>query len=65
MTVIIDRFEGEYAVVEIDEELTVDVPRVLFPFAKEGDVIRIEIDNEETEKRKNRIDELMNNLFED
>lgn len=65
MRVIIDRFEGEYAVVEIEEGIIIDVPRILFPNAKEGDVIKIEIDNEETENRKDRIKELMNNLFED
>lgn len=32
--------------------------------AKEGDVLSIKIDKNETEKRKKEIEDLMNNLFE-
>ena len=49
MKVIIDRFEGDYAVVELEE----------------GDVITIGIDEEETDRWRNRIDEMMNSLLED
>jgi len=41
------------------------MPRELVPKgAKEGDVINIEINIEETNKRKKRIKKLINNLFE-
>ena len=65
MKVIIDRFEGDYAVVEIDKEKFVKLPKELVPNAKEGDVIIIRVDHEETNKRKEHVKDLMNQLFED
>lgn len=65
MKIIVDRFEGEYAVVEIEDGKCVNIPKILVPTAKEGDVVKIEVDNQETEERKKHIQELMNNLFED
>ena len=44
MEVIVDRFEGDYAVVEIAIGKCVNIPRVLVPDAKEGDIIKIEIE---------------------
>lgn len=64
MEVIVDRFEGDYAVVEIAIGKCVNIPRVLVPDAKEGDIIKIEIEKEETEERKKCIKDLMNNVFE-
>lgn len=64
MKAIIDRFEGDYAVLEIDDNI-IDVPKILVLNAKEGDVIRIEIDKKETLKRKKNIEKLMNKVFED
>lgn len=66
MKVIIDRFEGDYAVVELNDRSTVDMPKPLLPKeAKEGDVIEISIDKKETESRKRRIQQLMKDLWED
>lgn len=65
MKVIIDRFEGDYAVVEIEIGKCVNIPKILIPNAKEGDTIKIEIDKKETLERKKHIQELMNNVFED
>lgn len=65
-TFIIDRFEEDWAVLEYDDE-TYNVPRALLPDnAKEGDVLRIslEIDQEETEKRREAIRKLEDELFE-
>ena len=64
MEVIVDRFEGDYAVVEIAIGKCVNIPRVLVPDAKEGDIIKIEIEKKEAEKRKIYIKDLMNNVFE-
>ena len=42
------------------------MPRPLLPnLAEEGDVLIIEIDEEETDRRRHRIDEMMVNLLED
>jgi len=56
MEVIIDRFEGKFAVVELPDLTTVNLPVALVPGAKEGDVIKITIDKDSTAERKKRID---------
>ncbi len=65
MKVIIDRFEGNYAVVEIHKNKFVNLAKELVPDAKEGDVVNIIIDKEDTKKRKNKIKNIMNDLFLD
>ncbi|ASS86286.1 MULTISPECIES: DUF3006 domain-containing protein [Geobacillus] len=64
---IVDRFEGDIAVVEIDKK-TLDLPKTIFPKEIDvGDVVIIEvtIDKKETEKLRKEIEELMNEVFED
>ena len=63
MKVIIDRFEGDWAIVELDLEKFVSIPRELVPNAKEGDVVEIIIRKDETKKRKKHINHLVNKLF--
>ena len=65
MEVIVDRNEGEYAILEIDKDNLVEVPRILVLDAKEGDVVSIVVLKEKTEERKDKISKLMDNLFED
>lgn len=63
MPFIIDRFEGDYAIVETDTKTFVHLPAVLLPSdAKEGDCIEIHITATD---RKEKIENLMNSLFED
>jgi len=64
---IIDRFESKYAILESQEKnpLIFDFPRHLLPEGvKEGTVIRfnIDVDNKETERRRKRIKERLDNL---
>jgi len=62
---VVDRFEGDFAVIETDKG-TVDIPRYELPVdAKEGDTIRIVVNKDDTEARKKLIDEKMNRLFKD
>lgn len=67
---IIDRFEGNFAVVEF-EDRTEDIPKEILPNdCKVGDVLtisdnKITVDKAETLKRKEEINNLMNELFED
>lgn len=67
---IIDRFEGEIAVVEFEKEMK-DIPKADLPEkAQAGDVLIFEGDTitisaEETAKLKKEIDDLMDELFED
>jgi diphthamide synthase subunit DPH2 len=64
MKVIIDRFEGDVAIVEIEEGKLTTLKKELIPYAKEGDVIEIIINHQETEKRKKHISNLMSKAFE-
>ncbi len=70
MKVIIDRFEGIYAVCEKEDNSMIDIKRIDIPKdAREGDVLNIEddsitIDEEETKRRKKEIEELTKDLFE-
>lgn len=64
LRVIIDRFEGEFAIVELDSKKTINMSRDLVPKgAKEGDVLTISIDYDDTNKRRKQIDNLMNKLW--
>lgn len=66
MKIIIDRFEGDHAVAELENGDKVTIFKVVLPpLADEGDVIRIEIDEEATERRRRRIEGLMDQLWED
>ncbi len=63
MKVIIDRFEEDKAIVELENGEMQHLSAKLLPaMAAEGDVLTIEIDEEETERRKNRLNELLNGL---
>jgi hypothetical protein len=60
---IIDRFEGDFAVVETDKGM-INIPKADMPNgAKEGDVLSIAINSDETASRKKRIEDKMNRLF--
>lgn len=67
---IIDRFEGDFAVVEFDGRTMKDIPRATVdPLAKEGDVIvlidgQYKVDTKKTAKRKAEIEKLTENLWE-
>lgn len=64
MRYIIDRFEGDYAVVELEDRTTASVARSALPAdAREGDTITVSIDTAETESRKVRIEDKMSKLF--
>lgn len=63
MKLIIDRFEGSFAVVEAEDGNMYNLPKELFTCCKEGDVLNLEFDESETKRRKNNIKNLMNELF--
>ena len=65
MKVIVDRFEGELAVVEIDKGRFANIPLCLIPGAVEGDVISIEILKDESVERKKNLDKRLKKLFKD
>ncbi|NLL53412.1 MAG: DUF3006 domain-containing protein [Peptococcaceae bacterium] len=67
---IIDRFEGEFAVVELDNREMKNIKKEILPEGiKEGTAIKFvngewQIDQERTENLKSEIDDLAKNLFE-
>ncbi len=69
MKVIIDRFEGNYAVCEKEDQTMMDIEKNSIPkTAKEGDVLIINdnniiIDTVETEIRKKQIEEMTKDLW--
>ena len=65
MKVIVDKINDGKITVELEDKSFAVMDLKIMPDAKEGDVLTIEIDSSETEKRKNNIKTLMNNLFED
>ncbi|WP_035293051.1 DUF3006 domain-containing protein [Clostridium sp. KNHs214] len=67
---IIDRFEGNFAVVELDNGEIIDIERVKIPKeAKEGDVIdigeEIKVDVEETKRVKDDIEKMVEHMWEE
>ena len=60
---IIDRFEGDFAVIETSDGMVSipisDIP----PNSKEGDILLLTVDSDTSKQRKRRIDGLMNDLF--
>ena len=71
MKITIDRFEGEYAVCEVEAGKFIDIPKADIPKgAKEGDILSkadngYRIEKSETEAKKGEIKKRMNRLFVD
>lgn len=68
---IIDRFEGSFAVCEQEDKTFVNIPKYRLPLeSKEGDCLihdadgMYQIDKEETKSREKRICDKINRLFE-
>jgi hypothetical protein len=56
MNVIIDRFEGNFAVVETENKKMINLPKLLVPDgAAEGSVLSIQINTKETEARSEKL----------
>lgn len=64
MELVIDRFEGKFAVVELPDGSFANLPRKLVPAdALEGSVLKIETDAAETEKRRREAQKLLGDLL--
>lgn len=65
MRFTIDRFEGDFAVVELENREMLDIPKILLPDdSKEGDILLIVRDTGETENRKKRIEDKFKKLLD-
>ena len=59
-----DRFEGDFAIVELEDKTFSNIPRIAIPLeAKEGSVIDVTIDVASTDERSRKINKLMGDLF--
>lgn len=66
MKFTIDRFEGELALVELEDKEIIAIPTKVLPKeAEEGDIIVMEIDEKETEKKRARIEEKFRRLLKE
>lgn len=66
MKFTIDRIEQETAVVELESGEILSLPYTLLrPLqAKEGDVLQLCIDQEETDRRRTRVSSLLKDIFQ-
>lgn len=57
MKVTIDRFEGDFAVVELPDGSYADLPKIFVPEAAEGDFVNIEAEKgtDRAERNRNRL----------
>ena len=66
MKLIIDRFEGDFAVIELPNGQMIDCPKTLLPDnAKEGSILNISVDESATNDKLKKVTERMNKLFKD
>ena len=63
MKIIIDRIEGDFAVIEMPDKSVINVPILLFDNAREGDIYIIQksTDTTEREHMKNLVNKLFTN----
>ena len=66
MKLIIDRFEGDFAVIELPNGQMIDCPKALLPDdAKEGSILNITVDETATNDKLKKVTDRMNKLFRD
>ena len=66
MKLIVDRIEGDNAVVELETGKIANLPIVFLPSgANEGDVIQIEINRAAAKDKRKQAKDLMNKVFEE
>ncbi|TJX13929.1 DUF3006 domain-containing protein [Tissierella creatinini] len=65
MIITIDRFEGNFAIVELEDRRMINMPRELVPEeAIEGDILQIQISLDKTEELKKKIEKEVEGLWE-
>ena len=52
MTITIDRIEGNYLIVELENGKIINLPKELIPNAKENDIYTITLNKDEMKKKK-------------
>ena len=65
MKLVIDRFEGDFAVCELPDRTMVNIPKQIFENADCGDIINVTVDKDAIKKQKEKIEKLMDDIWED
>ena len=66
MRLTVDRFEGDYAICELESGEFVDIPRKALPEGiMEGSKLSIKVEDAEKKEDQDRIRDKMNQLFKD
>ena len=65
MRIVIDRIEENFAVAELPDGSMKNLPLEFVPDCKEGDVVYITIDEEETKKIKEDVRIRLDSLFDE
>lgn len=63
MQMIIDRFEGDFAVVELPDGKMAKIEKTVLAGFSEGDVLVLKRDDEATEKTKKQAEQALADLF--
>ncbi len=63
MEVIVDRIEEDFLVLELEDKKHINVPKILVPNAREGDIIDVNINYEKRVERERKINNLKSKLF--
>lgn len=64
MKIVVDRIEGDFAVCELPNSKIVNIPLSILENVKEGEVYKIEKDDEEKKERKAKAQSLFVKLIE-
>ena len=62
--IVVDRIEGDIAVVEMSDRILLDIPKALLMDAKEGDIYYIEKNEDETETKHKEQSVRLKRLFQ-
>ncbi len=65
MEAIVERIENEMLILELSDRSIIKFSRTLLPEAKEGDVVKISVNDEKTSEKKDKIIERMNKIWKD
>lgn len=64
MEFIIDRFEGDFAIVELEDKSFEKIPKRLLPGdAIEGSIIEIVLNRDRTDQLRNEVESMVDELF--
>lgn len=64
MEFIIDRFEGDFAIIELEDKSFEKIPKKLLPVdTVEGSIIKITLDKKNSEEKITEISNLLDSLF--